>query len=171
MSTPHPHPAALSAERLLAECSVSFARRSGPGGQNRNKVETAAILVHLPTGISAEANERRSQAQNRESALFRLRLKLALEVRSSGSLPASPSELWNSRLRGTRVEINPSHVDFPAMLAEALDVLFAFEDDLKQAATHLSCSPSQLARLIKDEPRAFSALNARRKERGLRPLQ
>ena len=53
-----PHPARLTADRLLGECSQKFMRRSGPGGQNRNKVETAVILTHRPTGVSAEANER-----------------------------------------------------------------------------------------------------------------
>ena len=59
------HPAATRAEQLLAECEVRRLRRSGPGGQHRNKVETAVALRHLPTGVQAEANERRSQAQNR----------------------------------------------------------------------------------------------------------
>ena len=60
------HPAALDPERLLAECDVRFTRRSGPGGQNRNKVETAVILTHRPTGITAEASDRhRDAAANR----------------------------------------------------------------------------------------------------------
>ena len=59
-------------EQLLAECDVRASRRSGPGGQHRNKVETAISLHHLPTGVRAEASERRSQAQNQTQALFRL---------------------------------------------------------------------------------------------------
>ena len=58
---------------MIAECNVRRLRRSGPGGQHRNKVETAVSLHHLPTGVSAEASERRSQAQNHAMALFRLR--------------------------------------------------------------------------------------------------
>ena len=51
---PHDHPASLDDDRLLAECDQSFLRRSGPGGQNRNKVETAVVLRHRPTGLIAE---------------------------------------------------------------------------------------------------------------------
>ena len=36
------------------------------------------VLVHRPTGITAEASERRTQGENREAALFRLRLRMAL---------------------------------------------------------------------------------------------
>jgi protein subunit release factor B len=78
MSQPNDHPAATRPEQLLAECEARRLRRSGPGGQHRNKVETAVSLRHLPTGVCAEANERRSQAQNRSTALFRLRVNLAL---------------------------------------------------------------------------------------------
>ena len=55
------HPASLDVQRLLVDCESRRERRGGPGGQHRNKVETAVVLRHLPTGIVAEANERRSQ--------------------------------------------------------------------------------------------------------------
>lgn len=163
------HPASQSTEALLADCSVQFSRASGPGGQNRNKVETAAILTHRPTGIKAEANERRSQWENREQALFRLRLRLALEIRNPAEL--EPSLLWKSRSRGGKIAVNPAHEDFPAMLAEALDVLAGREDDLAATSAILGCSNTQLVRFLKDEPRAFKALNDRRQLRGLHLLR
>jgi protein subunit release factor B len=75
------HPAAASPEQLWADSAVRRLRRSEPGGQHRNKVETAINLHHLPTGVHAEASERRSQAQNRSETLFRLRVNPALKVR------------------------------------------------------------------------------------------
>lgn len=165
------HPAALAPERLLADCDVRFTRRSGPGGQNRNKVETAAILTHRPTGLTAEANERRSQAENRKAALFRLRIELALGVRHGTDIPVVPSTLWRSRLRGGRIVVSPEHDDFPALLAEACDAVAASGMDVKAAAGRLGCSTTQLVRLLKEEPRALAWLNEARKQRGLPPMR
>lgn len=162
------HPASLTSEALYASCSCQFTRRSGPGGQNRNKVETAVILKHRPTGIGAEASECRTQGENLKAALFRLRLNLALQIR----LPVepSPSALWRSRCRGGKIVVNPSHDDFPSLLAEALDRLEVHAMDPKAAATSLGCTPSQLTRFLKDEPRAFLQVNLARTRLGLRAL-
>lgn len=164
------HPADCPEDRLLGECDMRRERRSGPGGQHRNKVETAVVLTHRPTGISAEANERRSQFENRQIALFRLRLRLSVLVRSEVSLADPPSPRWQSRVRGGKIGVNPQHADFPSLLAEALDYVAAADWDAKVAAQSLSCSTTQLVRFLKDEPAAFQRLNAQRVERGLRPL-
>lgn len=68
---------ALDDVRLLLECDVDVFIGSGPGGQHRNKTESAVRLRHRPSGLTAIAAERRSQAQNRDRALRRLRQKLA----------------------------------------------------------------------------------------------
>ena len=67
----------LSDEALFAECDLEFFTGSGPGGQPRNKTESAVRLRHRPTGLIAAATERRSQLQNRGAALDRLRARLA----------------------------------------------------------------------------------------------
>jgi ribosome-associated protein len=66
----------LDDERLLRSCEVSFFVGGGPGGQHRNKTASAVRLLHLPTGLSVTATERRSQSQNRSVALERLRSSL-----------------------------------------------------------------------------------------------
>src|SRR5947208_12820439 len=50
----------------------TFARSSGPGGQNVNKVSTAVTLRHRPSGVSVTVQDSRSQAINRKLAQERL---------------------------------------------------------------------------------------------------
>lgn len=56
----------------LVDLEEKFARSSGPGGQNVNKVSTAVTLRHRPTGLAVTVQDSRSQARNRALALERL---------------------------------------------------------------------------------------------------
>jgi len=60
---------------------ITYYKASGPGGQHRNKTESAVRIKHLPTGIIVTATESRSQHENREKALARLRERLAARSR------------------------------------------------------------------------------------------
>ncbi len=164
-----PHPAALPIDELLADCRVDRTRGSGPGGQHRNKTETAIVITHLPTGVRGEASERRSQGENLAQAKFRLRLELAIDVRAPRG--EAPSPLWMGRVAGERMTISQTHDDFPAILTEALDCLAAEEWSATTAAAWLGISTSQLVKLLKLAPRALGLLNAEQAAKGLRPFR
>ncbi|KAL1526414.1 hypothetical protein AB1Y20_015126 [Prymnesium parvum] len=233
-----PHPASRSADALRKECDLTHTRGSGPGGQHRNKVSTAVVLRHTPTGLVGKAAESRSQTTNYDSAMFRLRIALALQLRSppprgGGSatatpaiadkvaairaqlgvdpavpLPAAvaeasrtvglegggavgevvdallaqlaiempptvptvpPSELWAKRCKGGKMNINENHEDFPTILAEALDRIWATYD-VRCAAQELGISQSQLVKLLKKEPQSLVLVNRLRAELGIPPL-
>jgi hypothetical protein len=168
---PYPHLAALPVPQLQAQCEVRHLRRSGPGGQHRNKVETAVQLLHRATGVKAEANERRSQAENLAVALRRLRIELALVIRLPLEPDYQPSPLWRSRCQAGRIGVSRSHEDFPAVLAEALDVLAAHAHQPQPAAAALGSTASQLVRLLQQEPRALALVNRCRAEHQLRRLR
>ena len=69
----------LSDAELLRQCDVDTYRASGPGGQHRNKTESAVRLRHKPTGCVSQSCEQRSQHMNRETALGRLRQAISLK--------------------------------------------------------------------------------------------
>jgi hypothetical protein len=167
-----PHPSTLDEAELLKQCTVEFGRVSGPGGQHRNRVDTACWVQHTATGIEAQATERRSQGQNKGMAIWRVRLKLAVHCRTPTNRDRHQcSELWCRRRQGEKMSVNPEHEDYPALLAEALDVIVARRYDVAGAAGVLGITMSQLSRLVRHHKHAFGMLNDGRKAVGLAPLR
>lgn len=165
------HPATWPEEQLLTECDVKRTRGSGPGGQHRNKVETAVVVTHSATGIKGQASEKRSQHANREVAVERLRINLAIQHRHDTCQERTPSEIWNSRIRNGKISVSRSHFDFASLLAEAIDFIASENFDVAVAARRLGVSTSQLNKFLKAEPMAFQSINSEREKRDLHRLK
>ena len=74
--------ARLDDEKLLRACRVQVFRATGPGGQGVNTTDSAVRMKHLPTGITVTARESRSQYQNRQICLEKLRAAFRLRART-----------------------------------------------------------------------------------------
>ena len=83
-----------------SDLEETFARSSGPGGQNVNKVATAVTLRHRTSGIIVTVQDSRSQAQNRK--LARERLLEAVEQAQKKARAAKIAEREKARRRKSR---------------------------------------------------------------------
>ena len=170
---------ALSDDELLAQCAFERFRVSGPGGQHRNKTDSAVRLTHEPTGVVGYASERRSQHQNRSTALARLRRGIALEVRTEPAVDAyhPPPELQRILPRTVAGEVSRKerigarHREFWTGVAPLLDLFAAVHGSVADCAALLGCSSNQLTKLLASEPHLWAKTNEMRERRGLKPLR
>ncbi len=96
-------------EILRRQVIIETYRSRGPGGQRKNKVETAVRLRHLPSGITVVATEHRSQSENRRLAFERLRDRLIKlnrpkrrRIATSPSLGAVEKRIEEKKIRSMK---------------------------------------------------------------------
>jgi peptide chain release factor 2 len=111
-----------------ADIRMEVFRASGAGGQHINKTSSAVRLIHEPTGLVASSQEERSQLQNREKAMNRLKSLLAAKIEEEhqaelDAIAGKQAQVgWGSQIRSyvmqpyqmvkdLRTEIETSNVD------------------------------------------------------------
>lgn len=171
----------LSDSELMKQCHMDTYRASGPGGQHRNKTESAVRLRHIPTGLMSQSCEQRSQHMNRGTALSRLRQAIALKVRNPVNLNSFepslnlirilPDNAPAKRKMAIKQRIGPNHPDFFLGVSELLDVISAAESSVSAAAAALSISTGALSKLITSEKTFLLEVNDMRAAKGLKPLR
>ncbi len=174
-----PRDAALIAtdDALIAQSEVDRYRASGPGGQHRNKTESAVRLRHLPTGVSAIGEDSRSQAENKIYAVRRLRAAIALEVRApiAGELDgyvASPRlaalVAGGTAPLGARTRLT---ADYWLAIAELLDLLVAGDLEIGATARRLGITTGAMSKLLLHDDAIARVVNDLRRARAMRPLR
>lgn len=151
---------ALTDDELLRVCRVERRRGTGPGGQKRNKTESAVTVLHETSGCSGSSDETRSQISNRLIALRHLRLDLALRLREPA--PAA----WPF----TDVP-SPRAAAYPLWTATLLDVLAGCGLRISEAATFCGLSTGRLVRDLARDPVLWQEVNRLRRTAGLTPLR
>ncbi|MCA9666907.1 MAG: hypothetical protein KC503_15010 [Myxococcales bacterium] len=164
-------PLALSDAALLAQCEVDTYRASGPGGQKRNKTESAVRLRHLPSGLSATATDSRSQHENRARALRRLRWEIAARRRRELTLEDyAPPEALRALLPGG-AGVGRKSAEYAIAISHLLDLFVAEQCAVSATAQRLGISSGALSKLLLAEPWVARAVGELRAARGLRALR
>ncbi|MCH7698431.1 MAG: peptide chain release factor-like protein [Chloroflexi bacterium] len=151
----------LDDEALLKQCREDRYKSGGPGGQRRNKVETAVKLHHEASGASVHSNDSRYLERNRLTAVRRLRERIALNVRAPFDLdaPELPDEFIKQRgSRGT-LGVNEKNPVYPIIVATALDALQATGGSYARTAAALGITTSQLVKFLKSDREIQRALS------------
>ncbi|KAK4570606.1 hypothetical protein RGQ29_029465 [Quercus rubra] len=166
----------MTEQELMRECEMDTFKASGPGGQHRNKRESAVRVKHIPTGLIAQAVEDRSQHMNRASALARLRTLLALHVRNTVDIHtySPPPELLTilplkSTLRSSSSgpQIGPNNPKFLLGMQALLDLILAVDGSVSEAAKYVGLSTGALSRLILSHDSLRMAVNQLRASKQL----
>jgi hypothetical protein len=163
----------LDDRRLLEQCEVHTYRASGPGGQHRNKTDSAVRLHHGPTGLIVTATESRSQHENKARAVKRLRQAIALETRRPVDRTAFHRPAWYDdvlRPHG-RLELSPKSPAFLHVVRLILDVLDACNGSVADTAAMLSITTGNLVHFIQADAKLWEYANRLRERHGCKPLR
>jgi len=161
-----------SDDRLLAGCAVETYRASGPGGQHRNKTDSAVRLTHKPTGVSVTATERRSQHENRRVAMKRLRKAIALRVREAADAGAPPKGSLAEALADPRwPRISQKSNAYLIAAAHILDHLEAAEGKVSDVVGALGVSTASLVKFLSLDTHLWQEANQIRRRFAQRPLR
>ena len=168
----------LTDDQLLSQCEVDTYRASGPGGQKRNKTSSAVRVRHPPSGLIVIAEESRSQHENRERALRRLRQALFLQVRdplADGLLTpealAAREDYCEARDTEGRLHLGRKDARFWPAVGVVLDVLAVVEARVSDAARLLGVSTGNLIDFLQTEPKVWQEANQLRARFGQKPLR
>ena len=156
---------------LLAECDVDTYRASGPGGQKRNKTESAVRLRHRPSGLSVIAEESRSQHENRARALRRLRQLLALRLRQPVDGEGVPRPVQACIDKRGRLDVGRRDARYLPAAALVLDVLVATNGSVADTAKRLGITTGNLSGFLTGDDDLMLEANRIRAGLGLRPLR
>ncbi len=148
-------------EALLRLCREECFRASGPGGQHRNKTESAVRLSVLDGAVVGLCSEHRSQHRNRAEALRRLRIAIAMEMRLpivDELIDLPTKEIWKLGRKDRR---------YAAFIGHLLDVLAHHDWAVGLAAERLGTSTGKLIRRLSRDPQLWNVVNQARLRLGL----
>ena len=165
-----------SDDQLIGQSEVDRYRASGPGGQHRNKTESAVRLRHKPSGISAIGEDSRSQSENKLHAVRRLRSAIALGLREPvlGLEQYVPSKRLAAMVAAGTAPLGAKTKltgEYWAAIGELLDLLVAGGLEIATTAQRLGITTGALSKLLLHDDHVARTVNDLRRAAQMRPLR
>ncbi|MCM8537975.1 MAG: peptide chain release factor-like protein [Lentisphaeraceae bacterium] len=149
----------LDENDFLKHCTLDFYKARGPGGQKKNKTESAVRLTHNDSSVAATASEDRKQSVNKSKAIKRLKLELAFTMRC----PAVP---WKGQM-----DMNPSNKHYSLFCACLFDHLEENDWQISTVAEAYKLSTNKLIKIISKSDTLWQEVNKRRTSLNHKPLR
>ena len=150
----------LSDRELVSSCRVESFRASGPGGQHRNTADSAVRITLKQSPLSTYATTSRSQHKNKAEAIKKLRILIAMEMRSE-IVPT-----WTDSFK-----IGKNDKRYPVFISSILDVFHLSEWEMGRTSKKLKISTGKLNRVLNSNPVLLARVNQERLKLGLRVLR
>ncbi|MBG92969.1 MAG: hypothetical protein CL792_03215 [Chloroflexi bacterium] len=149
----------LTDQELMEQCVLDKFRASGPGGQKKNKTDSAVRIRHVSSGLVGFSSESRSQHINRVYALRRLRLKIALTLRSNPPNVRSELEKFVQQTKNSSFTLNTRNSKYSIIVASLFDELSANNWKVSLTAKKIGVTSSSLNKFLRSNPELWRALN------------
>ncbi len=149
----------LTDQELMEQCVLDKFRASGPGGQKKNKTDSAVRIRHVSSGLVGLSSESRSQHINRVYALRRLRLKIALTLRSNPPNVRSELEKFVQQTKNSSFTLNTRNSKYSIIVASLFDELSANNWKVSLTAKKIGVTSSSLNKFLRSNPELWRALN------------
>jgi len=146
----------LKDEDFLKHVKVSTFKASGKGGQKVNKTSSAVRMVFEPLNIEVTCQKYRKQAENKVSALRKLRKFVALHA---SSWPSDNVFAISLQYLKNGLHINRKNKDISFIYALVVSLFSNFDGDHKKVAVCLGITSSRLVRFLAEDKLLLNKVN------------
>ena len=149
----------LTDQELMEHCVLDRFRASGPGGQKKNKTDSAVRIRHIESGLIGLSSESRSQHVNKTYALRRLRLKIALTLRDNNQNDHIELKKFIQQTGTKTFTLNIRDPLYPIIVASLFDELSVNNWKISVTAKKIGITSSTLNKFLRSNPEVWRVLH------------
>ena len=147
---------------FIKECNLLEFQTRSAGGQHVNRKYSAIRVIHNPTKYTSYSSNTRSQYKNKQSAVYKIKIKIALNIR------VEKNAIIKSSIKYNFINNFSIRSRSPIWIAIILDLLLKYKYDSKIVAETLGISTTRLIKILYNEIIIWRFVNQCRNKVGLK---